>query len=105
MAEKDVEGQPARSLPHWRIIIDQGIVTPEIEQWQYEGKGTQKEPFAVTWIDNDPRNPMTWSETYKWMITVAMALATLTVAFTSSAFSGGMYALGVCTSICLFEWS
>jgi len=91
MAEKDVEGQRHRSLPHWRIITDQGIVTPEIEQWPYEGKGTEEEPYAVTWIENDPRNPMTWSGIYKWLVTITMAFATLTVSFTSSAFSGGIF--------------
>jgi hypothetical protein len=95
MAEKDVEGQRHRSLPHWRIIIDQAIVTPEIEQWPYGGKGTEEEPYAVTWIDNDPRNPMVWSRTYKWLVTITMAFATLTVSFTSSAFSGG-----ILSSIC-----
>ena len=95
MAEKDVEGQRHRSLPHWRIIIDQAIVTPEIEQWPYGGKGTEEEPYAVTWIDNDSRNPMVWSRTYKWLVTITMAFATLTVSFTSSAFSGG-----ILSSIC-----
>jgi hypothetical protein len=94
MAEKDVEG-PSRpkSLPHWRLIIDQGIITPEIESWPYEGLGTEEEPYAVTWIDNDPRNPMIWSYPYKWMVTIAVAVATLAVSFTSSAFSGGIRGL------------
>src|SRR5215469_8845350 len=94
MAEKDAEGQRHRSFPHWRLIVDQAILTPEIEQWPYEGKGTEEEPYAVTWIDNDPRNPMTWNKTYKWLATMTMAFATFAVAFASSAFSGGIYPIG-----------
>lgn len=43
----------------------------------------------VTWIDNDPRNPMLYSKTKKWSITMMVAVATLAVAFVSSAYSGG----------------
>jgi hypothetical protein len=90
-AKPDPEsGRGPKSLPHWRMIIDQGILTPEIEKWHYHGKGTEDEPYAVTWIDNDPRNPMLFAKWYKWMITITMAFATLAVSLCSSAFSGGM---------------
>jgi hypothetical protein len=79
-----------RWIPHWRLIIDQGVTTPEIEKWNYEGNGTEDDPYAVTWIDDDPRNPMTWRGSYKWMITLSMAFSTLAVSMCSSAFSGGI---------------
>jgi hypothetical protein len=77
-------------IPHWRMVIDQGVLTQEIEKWHYSGKGTEDTPFVVTWIDHDPRNPMLFSKAYKWSITVSMAVAVLAVSLCSSAFSGGM---------------
>jgi hypothetical protein len=71
------------------MILDQAVTTPAIEKWHYEGSGTEDDPYAVTWIDNDPRNPMTFRSWYKWMITIMMAFSVLSVALCSSAFSGG----------------
>jgi hypothetical protein len=84
-------GRGPKKITHWRMIIDQGVLTPEIEQWHYHGKGTEETPFAVTWIDNDPRNPMIFPGWYKWMITITMAFSTLAVSLCSSAFGGGMF--------------
>jgi hypothetical protein len=83
-------GQAPKGIPHWRMVINQGVLTPEIERWHYHGKGTEEDPFAVSWIDNDPRNPMLFSQAYKWSITVNMAFSVLAVSLCSSAFSGGM---------------
>ena len=44
----------------------------------------------VEWIDNDPRNPMLFSELKKWSLTAVVAIATLAVAFVSSAYTGGI---------------
>jgi hypothetical protein len=84
-------GRGPKAIPHWRLIYDQGVLTPEIEQWHYRGKGTEEDPYAVTWIDNDPRNPMLFPAWYKWMITLMMALSVLAVSLCSSAFSGGTF--------------
>lgn len=97
-------GQGPTSVPYWRIVWEQGLVTPEIEHWPYKGSGTEDDPYvrsprlqkrpmltiqAVVWIDNDPRNPQLWSSLRKWSLTLLVALATLAVAFVSSAYSGG----------------
>lgn len=44
----------------------------------------------MEWIENDPRNPMLFSKTKKWSLTMLVAFATLAVAFVSSAYSGGV---------------
>ena len=80
-----------QGIPHFKLILEQGIVTDEIVNWDYEGSGTEEDPYVVEWIENDPRNPMEWSQTKKWTGCVCMAFATLTVAFCSSAFSGGRF--------------
>ncbi|KAK7193893.1 hypothetical protein DPSP01_010145 [Paraphaeosphaeria sporulosa] len=79
-----------QGIPHMKLILEQGVVTDEIVNWEYEGAGTEEDPYVVEWIENDPRNPMTWSTTKKWVGCVCMAFATLTVSFCSSAFSGGV---------------
>lgn len=81
-------GRPTK-IPHMRQVFDQAGVTPEVEKWEYEGSGTEDDPYVVTWIDEDPRNPMRYSKTKKWSLTMLVAFATLAVAFVSSAFSGG----------------
>ncbi len=87
--EKDVEsGRPTR-ITHVKQVFDQAGVTPEVEKYEYKGSGTEEDPYVVTWIDDDPRNPMLYSSTKKWSITILVAFATLAVAFCSSAYSGG----------------
>ncbi|OAL50691.1 MFS general substrate transporter [Pyrenochaeta sp. DS3sAY3a] len=77
-------------ISHWKMILDQGVVTNEIVNWDYEGEGTEEDPYVVEWIDNDPRNPMTWPKTKKWIMALAVANSVLVVSFCSSAFSGGI---------------
>jgi len=79
-----------QGISHWRMITDQGVTTKEIEEWNYEGAGTEDDPYVVEWIENDPRNPMTWSKTRKWIMALAVANSVLVVSFCSSAFSGGI---------------
>ncbi|EME88247.1 uncharacterized protein MYCFIDRAFT_159481 [Pseudocercospora fijiensis CIRAD86] len=85
----DVEGGKPKQIPHLRQVLDQSGVTPDVENWHYEGSGTEDHPYVVVWIDQDPRNPMLYSELKKWSLTMLVAMATLAVAFVSSAFSGG----------------
>jgi hypothetical protein len=88
---KDVESQSMpRSIPHWRMITDQGVLNADIENWHYEGAGTEEDPYVVKWIDNDPRNPFGFSALYRWSIVLFSAFAVLTVSLCSSAFEGGL---------------
>ena len=89
MGEKDVESGKPTAIPHFRQVIDQSGVTADVEKWHYKGSGTEEDPFVVTWIDDDPRNPMLYSAAKKWSLTMLVAFATLAVAFVSSAYSGG----------------
>jgi hypothetical protein len=93
MEKQDVEsghGPGPKRIPHWKLIIDQGFLTPDIIDHHYGGAGTDEDPYVVTWVDQDPRNPFHWSRVQKWTYTISMAVATLSVSFCSSAFSGGM---------------
>jgi hypothetical protein len=89
MAEKDIEATKPTPIPFFRQVFDKAGITPEVQKWDYAGSGTEEDPYVVTWIDHDPRNPMLYSGALKWSITMLVAFATLAVAFVSSAFSGG----------------
>ncbi|KAH9865784.1 hypothetical protein J1614_009371 [Plenodomus biglobosus] len=86
---RDIESG-REGISHWDMITDQGAVTDEIINWEYDGEGTEEDPFVVEWIDNDPRNPMTFTKTKKWIMALAVANSVLVVSFCSSAFSGGI---------------
>ncbi|OJJ50007.1 hypothetical protein ASPZODRAFT_139343 [Penicilliopsis zonata CBS 506.65] len=89
MGEK-IEPSAPHKIPFWRLVFDQGVVTQEIIDFPYAGSGTDEDPFQVTWIPNDPRNPMLFGKTKKWFITMVNAIATLAVAMVSSAYTGGI---------------
>lgn len=85
--------EPSRSvtrIPHWRMVIDQAGVTPEVLEHKYPGNGTEEDPYLISWIPDDPRNPMNLSSGMKWFITFETAFNTLAVALLSSAYSGGV---------------
>jgi multidrug resistance protein len=86
----DIEGGGPSHLSLWRLIIDQAAVLPAVVDFPYPGSGTDEDPFVVTWIPNDPRNPYNFSPVKKWGMTVAVAFTTLAVAFSSSSYTGGI---------------
>jgi len=73
--DQDVEAQKNRQMKtsHWSLVFDQTHVTKEVLEWKYRGLGTEKSPYVVEYIENDRRNPMTWSDTKKWVITILVA--------------------------------
>lgn len=60
---------------------------------KYQGSGTKEDPFLVEWLSEDAENPQTWAQVYKWLLTVQVAIATLSVALASSAYSGAIDSL------------
>ncbi|CAI7580151.1 unnamed protein product [Penicillium pancosmium] len=85
-----IESSIPRKLTLWRLTFDQGVVTQEVLRHPYPGSGTEESPYAVTWIPDDPRNPMNFSEKQKWFYTLLVATATLAVSLVSSAYTGGV---------------
>ena len=83
-----MESPRPQRIPYWRIMVDQGVVTPEIIEYPYAGKGTEDEPYIVEWIPDDPRNPMLFSSTVKWTYTIIVAFSTFAVSLCSSAYAG-----------------
>ena len=75
---------------YFRVVASHALLTPEVVHYDYAGSGTEEDPFVVEFIPNDPRDPMGFSYFTKWAITINVAIATLAVAFVSSAYSGGV---------------
>ncbi|KAH9901139.1 MFS general substrate transporter [Cubamyces lactineus] len=57
---------------------------------KYPGRGTHADPYVVDWDLADPENPFNWSSRRRWAITFQLAMATFTVSFCSSCYSGGL---------------
>jgi hypothetical protein len=61
---------------------------PEVQQTHiYDGQGTQEDPFIVEFQNDDPGNPMNWSQLRKWFITAIVTFSVFAITFTSSAYS------------------
>jgi hypothetical protein len=82
------ELEAPESIPDWRLLIDHSRITQAVASHQYNGKGTEDDPFIVCWIPSDPGNPMEFSTTKKWFLSGIAAACMLATAFNSSAFSG-----------------
>ncbi|KDQ54292.1 hypothetical protein JAAARDRAFT_38450 [Jaapia argillacea MUCL 33604] len=57
------------------------------------GFGTEDDPFVLDFAPGDPKNPQNFPEWRKWLILVVIAMATLAVGFSSSAYAGAAGAL------------
>lgn len=74
----------------WRFYV-----TPfeRILNQKYQGSGTDSDPYLVDWLPDDPEDPQQWQATYKWFTIAIASFATLAVALSSSAYSGGVQSL------------
>ncbi|KNG80718.1 bicyclomycin resistance protein [Aspergillus nomiae NRRL 13137] len=79
-----------RKMSFWRLMTDHQVLTKEIVEYDYPGSGTKDDPFVVSWLNEDPRNPLQFSMAKKVAITLVTAFATLIVSLTSSAYSGSI---------------
>lgn len=74
-------------IPFSGLLFDQGAVTQAVIDHPYPGSGKADDPYVITWIPNDPRNPQLLSDSFKWFLTVLVSLAALAAALVSSAYS------------------
>ncbi|RFU79926.1 hypothetical protein TARUN_2269 [Trichoderma arundinaceum] len=89
--DHDLEAQlNSEKITHWRLLFDQTGVTQQVLDHNYSGQGTAEAPYLVEFIPGDRWNPMTYKDSFKWVITLIQASATLSVSFASSAYSGGI---------------
>lgn len=57
---------------------------------EYKGAGTEAEPYIVSWLPDDPENPMSFASSYKWATTMKAAAGTLAVTMGSSMLSAAV---------------
>jgi hypothetical protein len=91
-ARPDVESQQPsnNNVSHWFLVTNPAGVTDAVLNHQYAGHGTPESPYVVDFLPQDASNPMQYPASKKWTITMLQALATLAVAFVSTAYSGGI---------------
>ncbi|KAL4896065.1 major facilitator superfamily domain-containing protein [Aspergillus ambiguus] len=87
------EEEPISSgrIPTWRLIFDQSFFTQPVLDHNYAGSGTEEDPYLISWIPDDPRDPLSsLTETSKWAIILLVSVSALTVSLVSSAYTGGL---------------
>ncbi|KAK5062781.1 hypothetical protein LTR84_004856 [Exophiala bonariae] len=89
VGEEKFQREPKRPS-HWRLLTSHGLINEEVHSWQYEGSGTELNPYVVTWIEDDPRDPQNFPAPKKWYITAVSALTLFIVTLTSSGYTGGI---------------
>lgn len=89
MIAPTVVAQPI-SITGWRFVFDQGCLSATIVNAHYDGSGTEEDPFQVSWLQHDERNPMNFSAAAKWLLTILVGVATMAVALVSSTYAGGL---------------
>lgn len=85
---QDPEPLAGGKVAYWRFILDHAMITPEVAAWSYPGSGTAEDPYRISWIHGDPRNPHTMSMTHRGVVSGLLATITLAAAFMSSTYSG-----------------
>ncbi|KAF9872692.1 MFS multidrug transporter [Colletotrichum karsti] len=91
VTEADIEAQkPVNKANYFHVLFDQAGVTPAVLERKYPGEGTPESPFVVDFLPEDAHNPQTFPMWKKWTFTILQAIATLAVAFVSTAYSGGI---------------
>lgn len=88
---KDVEGIEYDTWTLRRRPWKRGVTPFErIVKHEYEGSGTEQDPYQVTWIDNDKENPLELPDLQKWTLCFYVSFSTLCVSLASSAYSGAI---------------
>jgi multidrug resistance protein len=88
----DVESQQQgrNDVPHWFLVFHPSGVSDAVLNYTYPGEGTHESPYVVDFLPHDASNPQQYTRLRKWSITLIQAVATLAVAFVSTAYSGGV---------------
>ena len=85
-----VRSRTRQDVSHLQRLTYRGIVIDDIIEHEWQGRGTEEDPFQVDWITADFRNPMLWSPWFRWTVTVLESLGTFGVSVASTAFAGAL---------------
>jgi hypothetical protein len=70
----------------WRLYC---IPVEVLVTHNYDGNGTEEEPFLVDWLPEDPENPQSWPGFTRWLQLSLIGFATLSLTAGSSAYGEG----------------
>jgi MFS family permease len=68
-------------------VLSQDTITDDVLHHQWEGSGTEEDPFLVDWLTEDSRDPHQMQDWLKWTITLLQAASFLSITFASSSLS------------------
>lgn len=74
-------------IPIYQLVLSQDTITEDVLHHQWEGSGTDKDPYLVDWLAEDARDPHQMQNWLKWSITLLQAASFLSITFASSALS------------------
>lgn len=101
----NVKVADSSDLSHFQLVFKHAIITPAVRDAHYPGSGTDDDPYVIGFLPVDPRDPQQFPHWRKWMITIINAIATLAIAFVSTAYSGGlseiMLTFGISTEVAI----
>ncbi|CAH0034465.1 unnamed protein product [Clonostachys rhizophaga] len=80
----------SQSPGHFRLVLGHMDISHNVLRHPYRGEGTAESPFLIEFLPEDPYNPMEFPSWIKWSITFVLAVASLAVAFASTAYSTGI---------------
>ncbi|KAI1356410.1 MFS general substrate transporter [Xylaria sp. FL0043] len=78
--------QEIGKIPYWDLLLNQAALPRSVLDHKHRGDGTRESPYVIEWLPGDPRNPFGFSMARKVFITLVVALASLSVSFSSSAY-------------------
>ena len=75
--------------PEQLAQADGGLAAKAVLEYEFDGSGTEDDPYLVHWIPDDPANPMEFNTAKKWTNAMILAFAIFMVSIASSGFSQG----------------
>lgn len=64
---EDEDALEPERIPLWRQVWDPTGLTPRVVRYRYAGSGTEEDPFVVTWVPGDARDPMGYSAVTRYV--------------------------------------
>lgn len=83
----------AKPPSHLKVVFDQTLITQQVIEYHYPGVGSEDDPYVVDFVPEDPKNGMTFSTGFKWVIVMFCALNTLACSLASTIFAGALFQL------------
>lgn len=82
-------GKPSTHLriPLYQLVLSQDTVTDDVLNHEWDGSGTEQDPYLVEWLLEDSRDPHQMQNWLKMSITILQAASFLSITFASSALS------------------